>query len=81
MGRLGTRVQQVQETLTLLSADLLSDPAQRVAIEAERDAYRASLYALTRKDLSVRPEELVPGAADAPSLAELITELEREPKR
>jgi hypothetical protein len=76
--RLNTRLQQVQETLTQLAVGLLRDPSQRVAIEAERDAYRTSLYALTRKDSSIRPEECVPGPAGAPSLEQFITELEQE---
>jgi hypothetical protein len=79
MARLSTRVEQVQENLGRLSSSMLSDPAQRVAIETKRDSYRTSLYALTRKEFLVRPEELVPSPAQAPSLEQLITELEREP--
>jgi hypothetical protein len=76
--RLNTRLQQVQDTLTKLAVGLLRDPSQRVDIDAERDAYRASLFALTRKDTSIRPEECVSGPAAAPSLEQFITELEQE---
>jgi hypothetical protein len=78
---LSTRVQQVQETLLRLSCGLLSTSTHQAAIEAERDAYRTSLYALTRKDVPVRPEEFVPGPAEAPSLAQFILDLEREPSQ
>src|SRR4051812_48608330 len=79
VGVLAKQSQRGQEALTRLSAGLLSDPATGVATAAERDAYRTSLYALTRKEVPVRAEDLVPSQGDGPTLEQFIRELEREP--
>jgi hypothetical protein len=67
---------KVQEALARLAAGLAVDPVHLRAVEAERDAYRKSLYALTRQGFEIREEEFSPSPEGGPTLQQFIEQLD-----
>ncbi len=71
-------VRAVRQGLAELASLLRATPENVAAIKAERDDYLKSLHALTRKEFSLREEELPKGPREGPTLEALIDGWRRE---